>query len=197
MTRVLEIIQNTIEAIEASRNGEDQGPYAYHNFVKGFTRYDGQVNRGSFILELTTWDATMEFLSDLDWEEMSLEEAIADGDIGADIEVSQYFKATVPEGLNAFQGGTIYKNLSEDAKELVMEVQGQHGPELVINGAGMGDFVSTDELRLIVSRSNHKFNPTGKDIIATWFPGTLSPPGSFMSGRESMGLEEKFVKLLL
>lgn len=195
--RILEIIANTMKAIENSQNGEDQGPYAYHNFVKGFTRYDGKVNRGSFILELTTWEDTMEFIKDLDWEEMTQDQAIADGDSGADTTVSQYFRATVPKGLNAFQGGTIYKNLSEDAKELVMEVQGHHGPELVIEGASMADFEQTSELRLIVSRSNHKFNPSGLDIIATWFPGTLAPPSSFMSGREDGGLEERFVKLSL
>ena len=110
--RIIQIFQNTFDAINESMLSGDDSPYAYHKFVEGFCRYDGEKNRGSFILELTDWNQTMEFLQSLDWTEMSLEEAIEDGDPAADTKVSQYFRATIPSSYKGYQAGNIFKNLS-------------------------------------------------------------------------------------
>lgn len=190
--RIIEILDNTAKAIAISAESGNESPFAYHNFVKGFVRFDGSVNRGSFIQELTEYDQTIEFLTNLDWDLMTEEEAKLDGDANADVINSEYYRSTVPEGYTGFVGGMIYKDLPENLKPLVQEVDGQHGPELQLVGMNVGQLEQTREIRLIVSRSTHQYNSTGLDILATWFTGTLAPP--FDRGGSQ---DDKFVKMFV
>ena len=190
--RIIEVLKNTARAIIQSKESGNDSPFAYHNFAKGFVRFDGSVNRGSFIQELTEYDETINFLASLDWTQMSEHEAKEDGDASADTTNSEYYRSIVPEGYTGFVGGMIYKDLPEDLKPLVEEVEGQHGPELQLVGMNVGQLKQTREIRLIVSKSTHQYNSTGMDILATWFTGTLAPP--FDKGES---IEDKFVKMFV
>ncbi len=190
--RIIEVLKNTARAIVESKESGNKSPFAYHNFAQGFVRFDGNTNRGSFIQELTEYDETIEFLASLDWTQMSEEEAKRDGDANADVVNSEYYRSIVPEGYTGFVGGMIYKDLPENLKPLVRQVDGQHGPELQLVGVNIGQLERTREIRLIVSRSTHQYNSTGLDILATWFTGTLAPP--FDKGES---IEDKFVKMFV
>ena len=141
---------------------------------------------------MTEYDETIDFLAGLTWTEMTQEEAVQDGDATADTTNSQYFRGTVPEKYTGFVGGMLYGELPEDLKNYVEEVDGLHGPELQLNHLNIDGLVQTKEIRLIVSRSTHPYNATGMDVLATWFPGTLSPP--FDKGAD---LNERFVKMFV
>lgn len=182
-----DFFSNTLQAVKESKEAGNEGPFAFHNWVEtGFVRFDGTVNHGSFIKELTTFADTWLFLQQQDWAKMSREEVEKECEYN---EHSTYFRSSVEDKYTAYHGGKVLKDLKESQIADVTISKERHGFALYMP-AREWEFVRTKELRLIVSHSTHPHNMTGKDVLGTWFPGTLANPNA------STGLENAFVKFV-
>lgn len=182
-----DIFSNTLAAVKESEQKGETGPFAYHNWVRtGFVRFNGVENQGSFIKELQTFEDTWSFLCAQDWVDMTREEVEKECDWN---EHTIYYRSIVSDELTAYHGGRPLKDIPEDRVKLVRVSKERHGLSLYMEATPM-DFVITKECRLIVSKKTHPHNMTGKDVIATWFPGTLANPNN------ATGLEDAFVKFI-
>ena len=182
-----QVFTNTLDAVDESEKAGNEGPFAYHNWVRsGFVRFDGERNHGSFIKELTDFVATWNFLISQDWVEMTREEVEKECEWG---DHTTYYKAVLAEKYTAYHGGKVLKDLTEEQLSLVTISKERHGFSFYMP-ANEKDFVRTKELRLIVSHASHPHNGTGKAVLGTWFPGTLANPNA------TTGIENAFVKFI-
>ena len=182
-----DIYFNTLKAVAESKEQGNKGPFAYHNWVEsGFVRFDGTKNEGSFIKELQNFSDTWFFIKSQDWSKMTKQEVEKECDFQ---EHTTYFRSTVGDEYTAYHGGRVLKDLTEEQLKLVTISKERHGFAFYMP-AKEAEFTRTKELRLIVSHSTHPHNMTGKNVIGTWFPGTLANPNA------STGLENAFVKFV-
>ena len=199
MEQLKQIIENTHQAIyESQQKKHPRGERPYHEYAKGFCRYNpsapfGAKNRGSFIKELTSLEKTFDFINMMIDEgrlvKMTTEEARQE-DPTANPDIATWYKGTIPLTYNGYMGGKIYRDLPKDIQEKVVEVDGDHGLELVLAGS-IEDMQPSSEFRLITSKPNHPFNKTGLHVLATTFVGPLAP-----ANRSTAAKESKFVKII-
>lgn len=181
------IFKDTKEVITSSIKSGDNSPFAYHNWALGWSRFDGKKNEGSFIKELTDFNSTWDMLVSAPWEKMSDSEVSKECDV--DIH-SIYLKADIPEGMTGYMGGCPLDKLPSFLVPDVRVSAHRHGYSLYCD-VEEAYFRRVHTMRLIISKSSNPHNPHGKDIVATWFPGTLANPNALTT------LDKSFVKFTL
>ena len=181
------IFTNTKETIESSSQSGDTSPFAYHNWALGWVRFNGKKNEGSFIKEVTDFNSTWDMLVNTKWVKMSDEEVSKECDVDPH---SVYYKADIPAGMTGYMGGMPLKDLPEELISSVRVSAHRHGFNLYCT-APWEFFVPVTEMRLLVSKSTNPHNPHGKDLLASWFPGTLANPNALTT------LNNSFVKFTL
>ena len=160
--RLKEIFKNSELAINESD--------VYAKFFCGIRRFDGKTNRGSFIEVLTTVEDSWNFVQQVPWTLMSDEEIVSEqGELSPD---SECWKATTPGDLYGNIGGLPLKDIQKSLWDQIRIQDGPHGPSMVLP-CSLENFPKTRELRMCVSLKSNRFNPTGRDVFSTWFPGKI------------------------